>query len=824
MRAIPLLMASFFLSGIFARCQPTGGSLDVPKMADSAPVSELLGRLERMTPDSASVKLLIGLSYHYWRLGKGRNLDTCLSLAHQARLLSQAIHYAPGLPEAVFMEAKVHAERNEMREARRLLPLVYGEQRIRVLLVLAEQYINHKPVDGNYLDGALPYTQHALDLTDSIHSDRWHNECLMLMAKYYFEKGDMEKGKNSLLAIINACRRAGDRSREAHYWSELDVYMPKTDSNYSEHVRACRNAYEGYKAAGEKEAAIYAFRDWAWMELWYDHIDTAEQKFDIAMRMFGSLKKEPSPGTFLMLAELYLHKSDFPQVINYALKALPGLKPTKQRHLMTAYYALSESCLRLGETDDALRYARLSMDIATANNFPDMFYITRMIADGLIRKDSAEGALRFLRRFTELHPPRSPLQERALCFGYATAYDHLGQYANAERYFVRMIQLAPATEHELKRKIFDGLFLTASEVAVGVAKFYIRWGKNREALPVLLRAIHNPSMARQAEDRRMVELLLFQVYLALGDTRSAMLYHTRYTKLTDSIFNVEKLRQFQTLQVRYATRQKEQSLQLMQLQSQKEQVQLRETSLQRNVTFGAVVLLLIISLLAWRGYQLQQRLLEEKDRLLRDKDLLMLEIHHRVKNNLNIIISLLESQSLYLNNPAAQAALQDTQNRIQAVFLLHQKLYHASAGTDVDVASYILELVNYLCETFDTGGQNIAIRHQLEPISLDATELLPLAVILNEAITNAIKHAFPGNRKGYIQVSLSQLPTGEVYLQVRDNGVGLSAEFRHDGENSLGLSLIRGLVTQLRGGCTIEDEAGVVVTIRFRPRGSLRPG
>jgi two-component sensor histidine kinase len=257
-----------------------------------------------------------------------------------------------------------------------------------------------------------------------------------------------------------------------------------------------------------------------------------------------------------------------------------------------------------------------------------------------------------------------------------------------------------------------------------------------------------------------------------------------------------------------------------------------------------VVLLLIISVLGYRGYrrkqqnvlrlqaqqtvihrqnEVQQQLLEEKDRLLTDKDLLMQEIQHRMKNNLSIIISLLESQSLYLNNPAAQAALQETQNRIQAVFLLHQKLYRASAGTEVNVASYILELVNYLCQSFDTGNHHIAIRPQLEPISLDASEVLPLGVILNEAITNAIKHAFPGDRTGYIEVLLRQLPTGDVHLQVRDNGVGLPADFRQSVEKSLGFTLITGLANQLHGSWTIEDDNGVVVTIQFRPRGSLLP-
>ncbi len=94
-------------------------------------------------------------------------------------------------------------------------------------------------------------------------------------------------------------------------------------------------------------------------------------------------------------------------------------------------------------------------------------------------------------------------------------------------------------------------------------------------------------------------------------------------------------------------------------------------------------------------------------------------------------------------------------------------------------------------------------------------------MILNEAITNAIKHAFPGNRPDHIQLSLIRLVSGDIELKIRDNGIGLPVKFRHDWEKSLGLTLIKGLVDQLHGSYTIEDDAGVVVTIRFRPRGAL---
>ncbi len=105
----------------------------------------------------------------------------------------------------------------------------------------------------------------------------------------------------------------------------------------------------------------------------------------------------------------------------------------------------------------------------------------------------------------------------------------------------------------------------------------------------------------------------------------------------------------------------------------------------------------------------------------------------------------------------------------------------------------------------------------MENIFLDASELLPLAMILNEAITNAIKYAFPANDGGQIHLILRKLAMGEIYLQIRDNGPGLAAGLQRVSKKSLGLDLITGLVSQLHGTCSIENDDGVVITIQFRP-------
>jgi two-component system, sensor histidine kinase PdtaS len=248
-----------------------------------------------------------------------------------------------------------------------------------------------------------------------------------------------------------------------------------------------------------------------------------------------------------------------------------------------------------------------------------------------------------------------------------------------------------------------------------------------------------------------------------------------------------------------------------------------------GVAEGYLILLAASAFLLWgyrmihRQNQLQQQLIGKKNKLLADKDLLVLEIHHRAKNNLYLILSLLESQCLYLNDDAARAVLQDTQNRVHAVILLHEKLYGSTTVLELNVHGYVLELIDHLHESFDLPKQNIVITHSIESIYLDSREVLPLAIILNEAVTNALKYAFPDGRNGEIHLTLRQTPAGMIQMEIRDNGVGLPAGYCPAFGETMGFALITGLANQLGGYCGIENDNGVVIAIRFRPKQRRAP-
>jgi two-component system, sensor histidine kinase PdtaS len=459
MRFLIILVLLSGLSGTRVFCESTAEGLAVPHTTDTTPVETLLARLDRLPPDTFKVRSLLELSRYYWYLGKAGNLDTCLYWAERANQLSFLLQDTARAAEAVFMRSKVLVEMGRMTEARRQLSLVDGEARVRLLLVLAERYVNHKPVDIPCLDSALPYASHALKLSDSVHSNRWHIECVMLIAKYRFERGDLQAGEDAILQIIALYHRSGDRLMEAHYWSELDIYMPQTDSTYPVHLRACRNAYTIYKEAGAKEDALFALRDWAVVELYFGHLDSAEKKLKTVLEMFDKFKKKPTPTTFFTLAELYLHKNDMAQVISYALEGIDVLKPSDQHLLFDFHYVLSESFSRLGQIDNALVHARIAMAIAIRNTYPDVFYVSKMIVDDLLKMDSVRSAAGFIRQFTRAHPPTSPLQEQVIAYCNAVIYDHLGRFAAAEQCFLKMFSLESAGEKELNQQIYITLYI-----------------------------------------------------------------------------------------------------------------------------------------------------------------------------------------------------------------------------------------------------------------------------------------------------------------------------------------------------------------------------
>jgi PAS domain S-box-containing protein len=200
---------------------------------------------------------------------------------------------------------------------------------------------------------------------------------------------------------------------------------------------------------------------------------------------------------------------------------------------------------------------------------------------------------------------------------------------------------------------------------------------------------------------------------------------------------------------------------------------------------------------------------------LKEKDVLMREIHHRVKNNMQIISSLLRLQSGGLTDPAALESLQISQDRIRSMALVHEGLYMSADLSRIDFSEYVRKLTMHLFSINSGRSKDITIHTEIEDIFLDVNRAVPCGLIINELITNSLKYAFPDGRKGDIFIRMAPYREKGFSLTVADNGVGVPAEVDLLDSDSLGMQIVGDLVQQLKGTIRINTKQGTQITIRF---------
>ena len=198
---------------------------------------------------------------------------------------------------------------------------------------------------------------------------------------------------------------------------------------------------------------------------------------------------------------------------------------------------------------------------------------------------------------------------------------------------------------------------------------------------------------------------------------------------------------------------------------------------------------------------------------LREKEVLIKEIHHRVKNNLQTVSSLLSLQTRLVEDPAGRSALKDSQMRVRSMALIHEKLYQSDNLRDIDLRPYIENLCMVLFQSYQTDKRFIQLDTQVENLTIGIDVAIPLGLIINELISNALKHAFPGGRSGTIQMTLNSSLSGNMTLKCQDDGCGMPDSVDFSRSKSLGLQLVHNLTRQLDGKLEICSQNGLGVTI-----------
>jgi len=243
-----------------------------------------------------------------------------------------------------------------------------------------------------------------------------------------------------------------------------------------------------------------------------------------------------------------------------------------------------------------------------------------------------------------------------------------------------------------------------------------------------------------------------------------------------------------------------------------------------SIGMAAAALAAIIFFLVWRLIRKKNLLLRKQHELIEarnrdvtqalgEKEILLKEIHHRVKNNLQLVSSLLDLQSGEISDSRVRNVFNTSQNRVAAIALIHQMLYEGEKITTIAMKQYIPKLASEISEAI---GNAIPVSHQIEvdDIQLDVEKAIPVGLIVNELVTNSYKYAFQGRNHGKLNISL-KIFAGNYNLSVEDDGPGIPGNSMENSRKSLGLQLVNGLARQLKGKVEISSIGGMKVKIVF---------
>jgi PAS domain S-box-containing protein len=201
--------------------------------------------------------------------------------------------------------------------------------------------------------------------------------------------------------------------------------------------------------------------------------------------------------------------------------------------------------------------------------------------------------------------------------------------------------------------------------------------------------------------------------------------------------------------------------------------------------------------------------------LQRQKDVLLKEVYHRVKNNFMIISSLLHLQSNKIDDESSRSLFQESRDRVQTMALIHQQLYQSSDLASIDFKGYVQLLIRNLYQSYGVTPEKIQLIQNLQDIPVGINKAIPCGLIINELLTNAFKYAFPENRSGFVRIDFQHGGSNNVRLSVSDNGVGLPNEIKVQKSHSLGLQIVTMLTRQIQGRLSVKRKRGTCVTVIF---------
>ena len=511
--------------------------------------------------------------------------------------------------------------------------------------------------------------------------------------------------------------------------------------------------------------------------------------------------------TYLLLVTNYSGTAEYDKGSETVFKALALYeKLGDQQGVAQCYTKICDLLYYSDSYAEGAEYCKKAIAIQEKNGYEEDLALSyrRLAENQLFLGDLDESlanmnqAINLYKKIGETGPPI------LACYnGRGNIYKYMERYEEAIEDYNRCYEGAKAI----------GLERYMMPPTANIGHVYLLQGKYAEALPYNLRAIE--IMKRIGNSKNLWEnyMHVSNIYSELGDYKNALEYHELYEQGHSEYLNTIIARKDSELQVKYETAQKDLAI----LDKEAKIAQQRKTQWLYIGIAGLLAVILFGMYFTLKNIRKKRKALvvlnSELDAKNRQNELLLKEIHHRVKNNLEMVKSLIALQSAKLEDGASKEAMLASQNRVQSMGIIHQKLYQGENLGSIEMKDYFINLGEGVLDTFN-AEEKVKIECAMDDLNLDVDTAVPIGLIVNELLTNALKYAFPEGAKGQINISLIK-EDDDLLLKVTDNGIGKTEGSKPKG-TGFGTQLIQLLTQQLNGTVSEDYNNGTAVFFNFK--------
>jgi two-component sensor histidine kinase len=498
--------------------------------------------------------------------------------------------------------------------------------------------------------------------------------------------------------------------------------------------------------------------------------------------------------TKINLAIYYKDQELYPEALNLALEAALALeKEPPDKSLGSCYNTIAVLYGRLKNTEQALLFHRKAIEIRQQiKNQSGVAQSYNNIAILFAETNQYDSALKYYQLAMDIKRDLKDPGE------IASTLHNLGELA----LFQNQLQQAQSYLQEslrLKRQANDPSGIVRTLNTMG--KLEVLQNNYTKAHEYLKQAEELANTLHQLGQLRDNYNLQVQVHNNQKNYQRALMYAQKLIQVNDSLLNKDKVDQLMRMRIRYTEERAQQQIALLEKERSLQQAQLKLRQSWIIALTGAVILLAIIGALAIRQTNLVRKNKAHVETLLQ-------ELHHRVKNNLQIMSSMLSLQSAGLTNPQAIQTIKTTEGRVNAMALIHKKLYGKQHSRQLHLKEYLTDLVNE--QAFAYGLQNaVTCKLEISDIELDVDKMIPLGLIVNELVSNTFKHAFQ-NHDNPTLILKASIKDDHITIDISDNGIGMPAETNNQ---SFGLKLVTMLIREVKGSWQLNNQAGISNTI-----------